>query len=79
MFHALSPWVASGCSDVVAVVEIGRVQPVIMPLPPLLHGLPAPLFLLWRGKMKSHEDEGDSDLKTATWPSSPQPTWPTLR
>jgi hypothetical protein len=40
-------------SDVVVVVEIGRIQPVIVPLSPLLHCLPVPLFLLWDGKMKS--------------------------
>lgn len=33
-------------SDVMAVVEVGRVQAVIMPLPPLLHCLPGPLLLL---------------------------------
>lgn len=39
-------------SDVVAIVEIGWVQAVIVPLAPLLHSLPAPLFLLWGGKTK---------------------------
>lgn len=33
-------------SDVMAVVKVGRVQAVIMPLPPLLHCLPGPLLLL---------------------------------
>lgn len=33
-------------SDVLAVVEVGRIQAVIMPLTPLLHCLPGPLFLL---------------------------------
>lgn len=37
---------SDGRSDGMAVVEVGRVQAVIMPLSPLLHRLPGPLFLL---------------------------------
>lgn len=33
-------------SYVLAVVEVGRIQAIIVPLPPLLHRLPGPFFLL---------------------------------
>lgn len=42
----------------VAVVEIGGVQAVIMPLAPLLDGLPASLFLFWGREMKSSCEDG---------------------
>lgn len=45
-------------SDVVAVVEIGWVQAVVMPLAPLLDGLPASLFLFWGQEMKSLCEDG---------------------
>ena len=33
-------------SDVLAVVKVGRIQAIVMPLTPLLHCLPGSLFLL---------------------------------
>lgn len=64
-------WWSQEGSDVVPVVEIGREQPVIVPLSPLLHGLPVPLFLLWGGKASHREDRKVSGLRE---PPSPERT-----
>jgi len=45
-------------SDVVAVVEVGWVQAVVMPLAPLLDSLPASLSLFWGQEMKSSCEDG---------------------
>ena len=45
-------------SGVVAVVEVGWVQAVVMPLAPLLDSLPASLSLFWGQEMKSSCEDG---------------------